>query len=463
MMQSDYIRSVGQDLEVPLLDGSYRRYVNFDNAASTPALEPVWQGVKKFMQWYSSIHRGAGFKSQLSTWAYETSREILCDFLGADASERVVIFGRHTTDAINKLANRYPFQEGDVLVTTIMEHHANDLPWRGKAEIVRIKSDEKSPIDPQALEEALKGQNGRCKLVAITGASNVTGLINPIYDLARVAHRYGAEIMVDAAQLAPHRQIHMGRRGDEAAIDYLVMSGHKMYAPFGAGAIVGWPDIFQQGAPDYVGGGAVKFVAEDEVLWKDPPDKEEAGSPNVVGVVAMALAANTLMRIGMDTVADHEARLASRLLDGLKKIPGIELVGPDFYDKDSRVGVIVFNVEGMHHSKTAAILSCEFGIAVRNGCFCAHPYLKYLLKYSEEEAHQLREKLRNNEDVELPGAVRASFGIYNTPDEVEYFLEAIEKVARGDYRGDYVKDPDHGDYWPRGFSIDFRDFFNFTV
>ncbi|MDQ7065756.1 MAG: aminotransferase class V-fold PLP-dependent enzyme [candidate division KSB1 bacterium] len=462
-MNLEHIRSVGQDLEVPLLDGTYRRYINFDNAASTPVLEPVWQGVQKFMQWYSSIHRGAGFKSQLSTWAYEKSREVLCDFLGADASERVVIFGRHTTDAINKLANRYPFQQGDVLITTIMEHHANDLPWRGKAEIVRIKSDEKSPIRPEVLEQALKENQGRCKLVAITGASNVTGLINPIYELAKVTHRYGAEIMVDAAQLAPHRQIHMGRRGDEEAIDYLVLSAHKMYAPFGAGAIVGWPDIFELGAPDYVGGGAVKFVAEDEVLWKEPPDKEEAGSPNVVGVVALSLAANTLQKIGMEAVAEHEARLAARLLDGLTAIPEIELVGPHFYDKNLRVGVIVFNLKGMHHSKTAAILSCEFGIAVRNGCFCAHPYLKYLLKYSEEEARNLREKIRNNEDVELPGAVRASFGIYNTLDEVDYFLEAIAKIARGDYSGEYIKDPEHGDYWPRGFDIDFRDFFNFVV
>lgn len=461
MLNLEDVKVVGGDQRVPLLDGSSKRYINFDNAASTPVLEPVWKGITRFMTWYSSIHRGAGFKSQVSTWAYEKSREILCDFLGADATERVVIFGKQTTDAINKLSYRYPFEEGDVLITSIMEHHSNDLPWRDKVKVVRIYSDEQSPIQPHHLEKALQQYQGRCKLVAITGASNVTGIINPIYELAEVAHKYGAEILVDAAQLAPHREIRMGRRGDPACIDYLALSGHKMYAPFGTGALIGWPDIFEKGRPEYVGGGTVKFVSEDEVLWKEPPEKDEAGSPNVVGAVALALAAKTLKAIGMDAIARHEAELTEALVAELKSIPEVEFIGPQEYEMHTRVGVVPFNIKGLHHAKTAAILACEFGIAVRNGCFCAQPYLKYLLHFSDEASKQLMERLRRNEDFDLPGAVRASFGIYNRMEEVEAFAEAIRKIARGDYQGTYVRDKERSDYWPLEFKPDYADFFSF--
>ncbi|RMD96501.1 MAG: aminotransferase class V-fold PLP-dependent enzyme, partial [Calditrichaeota bacterium] len=363
--------------------------------------------------------------------------------------------------AINKLSHRFPFEKGDVVITTLMEHHSNDLPWRDKAQVVRIYSDEKSPINPKLLQDALEKSQGRCKLVVVTGASNVTGLINPIYDLAKIAHQYGAQILVDAAQLAPHRKITMGKRGEEQSIDYLALSGHKMYAPFGSGALIGWPEIFEQGEPEYKGGGAVKFVSRDEIVWKEPPEKEEAGSPNVVGVVALAMAAKNLQAFGMDRVADHEAKLAYKLVEGMQGIPGIEFIGPETYNPEVRVGVIAFNVKGLHHAKTAAILSCEFGIAVRNGCFCAQPYLKQLLHFTDEQSEWLKNKIKNDEEVELPGAVRASFGVYNTLEEVDVFIEALEKIARGDYQGTYVPDPERGDYWPKEFKPDYQEFFNF--
>ena len=149
------------------------------------------------------------------------------------------------------------------------------------------------------------------------------------------------------------------------------------------------------------------------MLWKETPERDEAGSPNVVGAVAMALAAKALEKIGMDEVANHEAVLANKALEGLRKIPGIYFVGPETYDQETRVGVITFNLYGMHHSKTAAILGCEYGVAVRNGCFCAQPYVKQLIQCPEEKSETIMHKLRSNESVDLPGAVRASFGVYN--------------------------------------------------
>lgn len=462
-VQEELSQVVGQDLEVPLLDGSRRRYINLDNAASTPALLAVWSGVEKFSQWYSSIARGAGFKSQVSTWAYEQSRSILCSFVGAEPAERVVIFGKHTTDAINKLSYRFPFQPGDVLLTTNMEHHANDLPWRDKVEVVRVKASDMQPLDLAPFEDALKKYQGRCKLVAVTGASNVTGIINPIHQLARLAHQYGAQIFVDAAQLAPHRQIRMGSRDDDDCIDYLCISGHKMYAPFGAGALIGWPDIFKRGVPEYVGGGAVMFIHDDEIVWKAPPEREETGSPNVVGAIAMAFAAQALTRIGMQHIAEHEALLTKRLIDGLKAIPDIYFVGPDEYDLKTRVGVISFNLRGMHHSKTAAILGCEFGIGVRNGCFCAQPFLKQLLDCPQEKSLDILHKLKSNQPVDLPGAVRASMGVYNSMSDVEAFLDAMQAIAANRYAGTYKVVTQTGDYWAEGFRPPLSDFFNFEL
>lgn len=457
----DSIKVVGCDLEVPLLNGSSKRYVNLDNAASTPVLQTVQEGVNRFMQWYSSIHRGAGFKSQVATWAYEEARKMLIRFLGGEPAERVAIFGKNTTDAVNKLANRFPFKENDILLSSLMEHHSNDLPWRRQAKVELIELDELGRIDINDLEQKLKKHAGRVPLVAVTGASNVSGIINPIYEMAELAHRHGAEIFVDAAQMAPHRKIEMGKKGNTAAIDYLALSAHKMYAPYGAGALIGWPDVFKKGEPDYTGGGTVKFVRSDDVLWRDPPDKEEAGSPNVVGVVALGLAAQVLNKVGMDWVAEHEGILTKRILKGLENLDKVEIFGTKSTDKNARLGVVPFNIKGMPHPKTAAILGCEYGIGVRHGCFCAHPYVQRLLNCPDTESDKFYNKILHGERVDLPGMVRLSFGIYNTEEDVDYTLNAIAEICAERYRGNYVVNTLHGDYWPEGFAPQFNDYFRF--
>lgn len=459
---SDLAQVIGLDAKVPVLNGALRKFINLDNAASTPVLTNVQRGIERFMDWYSSIHRGAGFKSRLASWAYDEARVRITRFLGGDPGERVTIFGRNSTDALNKLACRYPFKDGDVLLTTIMEHHSNDLPWRQHVRIERVGCEANGSLDLNQMEDKLKEYSGKIPLVAVTGASNVSGIINPIYEIAELVHRYGAELCVDAAQLAPHRGIDIGKRGEPRSLDYIAISGHKMYAPYGSGVLIGWPGVFVQGTPEYSGGGTVKLVTHDEVLWRDPPHRDEAGSPNVVGVVALALATQFLQKISMEELAAHENELTRQLLLGLQHLSDVKLYGTENPDPDFRLGVVPFNIMGVPHGKTAAILACEYAIGVRSGCFCAHPYVQELLDFPKDEQERFYSRILHGEPIELPGLVRISFGLYNTVSEVDMALQAIEDICNQKYSGTYHLDPQDGGYWAEDYSPDYEKFFSFA-
>ena len=445
-------RIVGFDRQVPLLNGRMVRYVNLDNAASTPALRDVMDAVERFLPYYSGVHRGTGFKSRLSTVAYDQAHEIIARFVGANPETNTVIFGKNTTEAINKLSYRLPMSEGAVVISTQLEHHSNDLPWRRRAEVIHIMATPEGRLDEEDFDRQLQRYAGRVALVAVTGASNVSGFIQPVHRLARKAHEVGAQILVDAAQLAPHRQVDMKADDNPEHLDFVSISAHKMYAPFGTGALIGPEDVFLQGAPEYPGGGTVDVVTLDEVIWAGMPDRDEAGSPNVVGAVAMAAAAQTLMAIGMDNVAAHEGELIAYTLERLDRIPGVRVYGEtDPARASEKVGAIPFNLEGVSHFMLAAILGYEGGIGVRSGCFCAHPYVVHLLDLSEAEASTWRDQMLMGNKSNMPGMVRASFGCYNGTDDVDQLLEMIERVSRGDYQGDYRLTPSTGEYIPAGY------------
>ncbi|MEK9138704.1 MAG: aminotransferase class V-fold PLP-dependent enzyme, partial [Bacteroidota bacterium] len=229
---------IGADEEVPVIGGGKRRYINFDNAASTPTLKPILDRVDEFLKWYSNVHRGTGFKSKLSSWAFDRSRERIAEFVNGNHPERVVLFTKNTTEAINHLSHRFPFREGGVVLTTVMEHHSNELPWRKVAQVVHIEVDHDGKVDEVDFRRKLMEYHGHVQLVAVTGASNVTGYINPVHQYARWTHEAGAKIFVDAAQLAPHRPVDMKSPDHPEHIDYLAFSAHKMYAPFGLGVLV---------------------------------------------------------------------------------------------------------------------------------------------------------------------------------------------------------------------------------
>ena len=445
-------RIVGHDQLVPLLDGTLVPYINLDNAASTPALQDAMDAVTRLMPYYASVHRGTGFKSRLCTVAYDQAHEIIGQFVGANLGSNTVIFGKNTTEAINKLSFRLPANRDQVVITTQLEHHSNDLPWRARFPVVHVRALPDGRMDEAHFDQLLAGYAGRIALVAVTGASNVSGFIQPIHRLARKAHEIGARILVDAAQLAPHRRVDMRPDDDPEHLDFVTLSAHKMYAPFGTGALIGPKEVFLHSAPEYTGGGTVDVVTLDEVYWADVPDREEAGSPNVVGAVAMAAAAQALMAVGMDAVAAHEQDLLAYAIERMQAVPGMRIYGEtDPARLHEKVGVIPFNMTDVSHFLLAAILGYEGGIGVRSGCFCAHPYVVHLLQLDDESAHTWRSQLLSGDKSNMPGMVRASFGCYNNTDDVDRLVEMLRRIAAGDCQGDYTLNRASGEYLPAGY------------
>ncbi len=453
---------VGTQVDTPRLDGSRHPYINFDNAASTPALKAVQQAVDDFLVFYSSVHRGTGFKSQLSTHLYEQARQVVLDFLGAPRRTHTCIFGKNTTEALNKLAQRFPFTpQKNIVLTSSMEHHSNDLPWRRAAKTIHIALEADGRLDEADFDARLSQYGEQVALVAITGASNVTGFLNPIHRLAEKTHAAGAQIVVDCAQLAPHRKIDIRSLEDPAHLDYVTISAHKMYAPFGTGALIGRRDTFEQGDPDQVGGGTVEIVTLSDVVWAGPPDRDEAGSPNVVGAVALAAAIRKLESIGMEEVARHEAELTSYLLERLNEVPDLEIYGDsDPANAHQRLGVVPVNFKGYSHFLVAAILGHEFGIGVRNGCFCAHPYLLHLLGITPAEAEDVRARILAGDRTDMPGLVRISFGLYNTLAEIDALIDALKAIASNHDHGTYHQNPASGEFSPKEWQPDYNSYFS---
>jgi len=452
---------VGLDALIPLMDGTCRCYTNLDNAASTPPLKAVQQAVDDFLVYYSSVHRGTGFKSQLSTHAYEQARQIVMRFVGADPMEHTCIFGKNTTEAINKLARRFPFDpKRNIVLTSAMEHHSNDLPWRAATQVIHVRLTPDGRLDEDDFDAQLSRHADKVALVALTGASNVTGFINPIHRLAGKAHAVGALLLVDCAQFAPHRKIDMLPLDHPEHLDFITISAHKMYAPFGTGALIGRKDIFERGDPDMTGGGTVEIVTLDSVVWSAPPEREEAGSPNTVGAVALAAAIRQLETVGMSEVAHHEAALTRYALEGLCHIQGLKVFGDiDPLKTEDRLGVIPIQLDHVPHFLAAAILGYEFGIGVRSGCFCAHPYILHLLGLSNEEAAEVRHRIMAGNRSEMPGLIRVSFGLYNTIEDVDTLLDALSHISKGEYKGKYVQDRATGEYSPIGWQPDFAVYF----
>lgn len=407
----------GAEIQAPLIQGGHVRYANLDYGASAPALSVVSAYLNEILPYYASVHRGAGYASQISTSVYENARNIVRDFVGGRADDSV-IFTRNTTDSLNLLAGCLPQQDGrpagDVLYLDI-EHHANLLPWQG----VPHRSVVAAPTIEGTVETLrTELQQGQVSVLAVTGASNVTGEILPIRALAALAHEYGARIVVDAAQLAPHRRINIA--ADD--VDYLAFSGHKLYAPFGAGVLVGRTDWLDAGTPHLAGGGAVREAKLDAVSWATGPARHEGGSPNVLGAATLARATQVIASLDQDRWHAHEAAIRSYLVEGLQTIDGVT-VHQIFSDTDpgtGTIGVVNFSVAGYDAGLVAAYLSAEHGVGLRDGRFCAHPLLKRL---------------------GLPsGSLRASFGVGSRLDDAQRLLAGLEQLRRTGLGWDYVVD-----------------------
>ena len=419
-------RELFNGIEVPIqLDnGSSMIPINFDNAATTPPFKKVDSFVYENMLMYGSVGRG-GHKSSYCTQAYELSRqEVLSFFNLTDKDGYTVIYVKNTTEGLNLLANVLCEHKMDKVLASRMEHHANDLPWRMAASMLYIEVDKKGKLCFEEIEERLVQAQGTIKYITVAGAGNVTGYVNPIHQTARLAHKYGAKLIVDAAQLVAHRAINIKGTGENDAIDFLVFSGHKMYAPFGSGVVIGLKEVFDCKMPYLMGGGAVTAVLDDDVYFKEAPQKDEAGTPNLLGAMAIVAAMVVLKEVGFEHIAYHEEKLKRRLLKGLSEMPEVVLYGAS--EDADRLGVVPFNVKGINHGQMGALLQDIRGIAVRSGCFCAQPYATRLLGMSNKERyHYLL-----NPSLPQPGMVRASIGLYNTEEEVDEFLNTVEYIIR---------------------------------
>ena len=397
--------------------------INFDNAATTPPFKRVMKKILETSEYYGSIERGDGQKSLYCSDLYEESRNYLLKYFNAPENIYTAIFVANTTDGLNMLSNILINSKDDIVITTRMEHHSNDLPWRGKCNLKYVEVREDGRININDIEELVDKYRERIKYITITGASNVTGYINDIKRIAKLIHKYGGKIIVDGAQLVPHKRVSMCQEDSSENIDFLVFSGHKIYAPFGSGAIIGLKESFNMNPPDSKGGGTVDLVLDDREIWLNTPEKNEAGTPNLFGAVAIMEAMKEVERIGFDTIEKNEKELLKYIIDGLKDLSRVRLYA-DNENINDRLGILVFTIDGMSYEEVGEKLSEVRGIGVRQGGFCSHPYTRRVLGIADNE---LQNYISKNG---VPGLVRVSLGIYNTKKEANIFLETIEYLCR---------------------------------
>lgn len=465
-----------------------RRRIYLDSGATTLMPQLVIDGLVDYCgSANANSHTEAHRAGRDTTLAIEDARDAIGRLVGYDPEHDVVLFtGNGATGAINFLARaifppplrmiikRFPegapaefvdcfkdamgamggefleeVRERPIVVTTRMEHHSNLLPWIEAVGHHNLRAIDVDPttgaLDLAHLERVLDAEGHRVRLIAVTGLSNVTGIVNPIREIARMAHRVGALVAVDGAQWVPHCPVQLHDPDDpEASVDYLAFSGHKLYAPGSRGALVGRLSLLtDRRCVTDVGGGMVDYVSiEDYQLKEEVTAREEAGTPNVLGSIAMGVVAEVLLRIGMDIVEEAEQELTSHLVGRIDRIPGITVYGETDIDRIPRAGVVSFNIDGLHNGLVASYLNDFHNIAVRNGCFCAQPYAKQLILGAGETFDcpgemDLEMAPATPGETELPakpGMVRASLGIYSTRDDVESLGAALEELVRDQAR-----------------------------
>lgn len=470
----DKIRSdfIGLDTPYKNVQGEMTKRLYLDSTASSLMLRPAAEITAEFMNHYSNTHSKLHHSAHISTSAYHWAHTRILKFLGADSEQYTCFFtGSGTTGGINRMARvfRDVHPEKDTAIISIMEHHSNDLPHRKHMKnVIHIPLDGLSEnqmcVSIPQLERALQENEGRVAYVSMTAVSNVTGIINPIHDIARLAHKYGALIMVDGAQSVAHLPTQMFHPDDpDASIDALVFSGHKTYTPGSPGVVVARKDHLLAIEPEEVGGGMVDRVLEDQYLVKDTfPDREEAGTPNIPGAIALAATIEILDRIGMQTLMDEEDEVLEYAIHEMAGVPGMMIYGGTDLQACPRAASISFNIIGMEHGLVAALLNDYYNIAVRNQCFCAHPYVKEMMSEDlEEEFGTIDFGNMSPEFMRKAGMVRASFGMYSTKADVDRLVTALKDiVANGeDYARDYEINADN-DYYNTTYRVDNDEVFN---
>lgn len=409
---------------VPNGNGAANPLRYFDHAASTHAPRPVVEAVRVFVEeGYANVHRGNHHLSRVATDAFEAARAELLASLGGRPDHGTVVFTHNTTGALELAAHVMTHVRGDTVITHL-EHHSNDLPHRRRGRVHRVDPEGDVATLPERIEKVLEERD--VKLVAVTGASNVTGECPDVHEIARVAHARGAKILVDAAQLYAHGRLDVKDPEADDHLDFVAAAGHKSYAPFGSAVLYGPRGLFDAAPPWTPGGGTVLFVGRDDVAFDQSPERHEAGTPNVPGAVAFAAASRWLSGLGRDAVAKHEAELAAYARGKLADVDG--LTAYEVGGAPRRLGVFPVTLEGWDHAALSAALDEGWGIATRDGCFCAHPLMIDLLGVQDDVA-EIRRRMVAGETDHVPGLVRASLGVYNTRQEIDVLAEALSELS----------------------------------
>ncbi|WP_419955750.1 cysteine desulfurase [Neobacillus niacini] len=393
--------------QFPILDQEVngKPLVYLDSSATSQKPITVIETVERYYKEINSnVHRGVHTLGTRATDAYEGAREKVRKFINAKSTQEV-IFTRGTTTSINTVAQSYAaanLTAGDEIVITYMEHHSNIIPWqqvakRTGAVLKYIPLQEDGTI---SLEDVKATVTANTRVVSVMQVSNVLGVINPVKEIAKIAHENGAIMVVDGAQSAPHMKIDV----QDLDCDFLAFSGHKMCAPTGIGVLYGKKHLLENMEPIEFGGEMIDFVHLQESTWKELPWKFEAGTPIIAGAIGLGAAIDFLNEIGLENIAEHEHKLAAYALDKMSSVPGMTIYGP--LDAAKRAGLVTFNIEDVHPHDVATVLDAE-GIAVRAGHHCAQPLMKWL---------------------KASATARASFYLYNTEDDIDKLVEGLVKT-----------------------------------
>lgn len=421
MVLDDLSRYIeGANISVKTANGKMVKRVYFNNSGTALALKPVMEKVNENIPYLTYIG-AAGPIGKSNTNNYEHVRQIIYDYVGADVNKDKVIYVKNSTEGINLLADL--FQQDDpsqVVITTAMEHMANYLPFKSRFKIAVVDVTKDGDLDINDLVYKLNRYKNKVKLVAVTGASNVTGIGPPIYKIAQIAHDYGAKILVDAVQLVQHRPFSMKPHNDNSHIDFAVFSAHKCYTPFDGGTLIGPSKFFDKYLPFIEGSDNTSFASIDKVIYYSPPKRYEAGYPDMFGIMAMGSALEFLNKQGLENIAEYEKKLYYHLKRGLQSIPKVIMYGQD--SPNIIIPYISFNLKGINYKDVGNYLAYEHGIEVAAGIPGANIYIEKLLNVSPEEAYR---RYRGGNPI---GIVRASLGMYNTFAEIDRLIEALRMI-----------------------------------
>lgn len=416
---------MGTDAVITLKNGKKTRVILLNNAATTPPFESTLDTVCEFLKTYGALHRGAGPHANITYQKAERALGTLKKFLNT-SDDHALLFTHNTSAAINFLIRLLRLDKDDVILTSTIEHTSNNLPWvyNSPSQTVYVKSTVDGALDYDDLEAKVKEHGKHLKLIALTGASNLTGYIPDIARVSKLAHAHGALLFVDAAQYAPHRPIDM--QGD--GIDALAFSAHKVYAPFGLG-VLAVPRHILDTAPVDPGGGSIDMISANGVVWAPPVTRHQTGTWNVTGIIAAAASCQTLMDTGWDAIINHERELVAYAAHQLDTVPGIRLyVRPDVYVRQDRIGTFTFNLAGYHHALVSAILENEHGIETRAGTICNHRLVHGWSDIDDATQKDIESRIEQGDRLASYGIVRASICIHNTKADIDVLVAALKSI-----------------------------------